>query len=155
MVPELAMMVKSLSAAARSVSSTFFLEIGLMYVFAVICTQWAKAHSNPCFQTTDDEECVVTAYFGSITKSLVTLLQILVFDDTFAIIRPLLKDSWYMGILLIAFMVIGSFTVLNMLIGVICEIVTTTTTEEKDKILMSRVKEVFAMIDKDGSGAVS
>lgn len=155
MVPELGMMVKSLAAAARSVSSTFFLEVGIMYVFAVICTQWAKSHDNPCFSTTEDEECAATAYFGSIAKSFLSLLQILVFDDTFAIIRPVLKDTWYVGVLLITFMVIGSFTVLNMLIGIICEIVSTTTQDEKNKMLMNRVKEVFATIDMDNSGTVS
>jgi hypothetical protein len=155
MVPELGMMVKSMAAAARSVSSALFLEIGLMYVFAAIFTQWAKSHTDPCFETVDSGDCILDEYFGSIAKSLVSLLQILVFDDAFAIIRPTIKDSWYMGYLLIIFICIGSFTVLNMLIGIICEIVSTTTMDEKEKMLQQRVRETFLMMDTDGSGCVT
>eukprot|EP00746_Dinoflagellata_sp_MGD_P005889 gnl/MRDRNA2_/MRDRNA2_111418_c0_seq1.p1 gnl/MRDRNA2_/MRDRNA2_111418_c0~~gnl/MRDRNA2_/MRDRNA2_111418_c0_seq1.p1 ORF type:complete len:622 (+),score=111.43 gnl/MRDRNA2_/MRDRNA2_111418_c0_seq1:130-1995(+) len=154
-VPELGMMVKSLKDAARSVTSTLILEIGIMYIVGVIFTQWAKEHANPCFPEMDEGACFLHEYFGSIAKSLVTLLQILVFDNTFIIIRPILSDSWYMGCLLILFMVVGSWTVLNMLIGIICEIICTGTAEEKMKILEHRVMEVFSCIDLDGSGTVS
>lgn len=154
MVPELGMMVKSMAAAARSVSSTLVLEIGLMYVFAVIFTQWARDHEEPCFTTVDDH-CILSEYFGSIAKSLLSLMQVLVFDDTFALIRPLMHHTWYMGWLLIIFICVGSFTVLNMLIGVICEIVSITTSEEREKMLRERVKEVFTMIDHDMSGHIT
>lgn len=155
MVPELGMMVKSMAAAARSVSSTLVLQVGIMYVFAIIFTQWAKAHDDPCFEKTEDGQCMATVFFGSIWKSLVTLMQILVFDDTFAVIRPVLHDSWFIGVLLMLFIVIASWTVLNMLIGIICEIVSTTTSDEKMKILESRVRDVFNSIDTDGSGTVT
>lgn len=155
MVPELGMMVKCLYVAARSVTSTLVLEIGIMYIVGVIFTQWAKEHDNPCFAEVNGDTCFVHEYFGTITKSLVTLLQILVFDNTFVIIRPILSDTWYMGLLLILFMLVGSWTVLNMLIGIICDIICTGTAEEKNKILEHRVKEVFSCIDVDGSGTVS
>jgi len=38
LVPELAVMVKSMAAAARSVSSTLVLAVGLMYVYAIVFT---------------------------------------------------------------------------------------------------------------------
>lgn len=155
MVPELGMMVKCLYVAARSVTSTLVLEIGIMYIVGVIFTQWAKEHENPCFVEVNEGTCFVDEYFGTITKSLVTLLQILVFDNTFIIIRPILSDTWYMGCLLMLFMVVGSWTVLNMLIGIICDIICTGTAEEKMRILEQRVREVFSCIDVDGSGTVS
>jgi Ca2+-binding EF-hand superfamily protein len=155
MVPELGMMVKSLKEAARSVTSTLVLLIGIMHIVGVIFTQWAKEHENPCFVEINEGTCFLHEYFGTITKSLVTLLQILVFDNTFVLIRPILADTWYMGCLLILFMVVGSWTVLNMLIGIICQIICSGTAEEKMRILELRVKEVFSMIDSDGSGTVS
>eukprot|EP00746_Dinoflagellata_sp_MGD_P147062 gnl/MRDRNA2_/MRDRNA2_79448_c0_seq3.p1 gnl/MRDRNA2_/MRDRNA2_79448_c0~~gnl/MRDRNA2_/MRDRNA2_79448_c0_seq3.p1 ORF type:complete len:616 (+),score=129.10 gnl/MRDRNA2_/MRDRNA2_79448_c0_seq3:75-1922(+) len=155
MVPELGMMVKNMALAARSVSSTLLLEIGVMFVFAVIFTQWAKSHPNPCLAESDDESCALKDLFGTILKSFLTLMQILVFDDTFSIIRPILQDTWYMGCLLIFFMVLGSWTILNMLIGIICEIICTGTAEEKMKLLELRVREVFESIDLDGSGTVT
>lgn len=155
MVPELGMMVRNMAQAARSVSSTLILEIGIIYAFAVIFTQWTKSHPNPCFAEFEEEMCFLDEHFGSILKSFVTLMQILVFDDTFAIIRPILKDTSFMGCLLCLFMVVGSWMVLNMLIGIICEIICTGTAEEKMKMLEERVREVFATIDEDGSGTVS
>lgn len=155
MVPELGIVVKSLKRAARSVSSTLVLEVGIMYIFGVILTQWTNGHENPCYDGLIDDECFLKELFGSIPKSLVTLMQILVFDDTFSIIRPILVDDWYMGLFLMLFIVLGSWTVLNMLIGIICEIICTGTAEEKMRILELRVKEIFALIDTDGSGTVS
>lgn len=146
MVPELGMMVKSMAAAARSVSSTLVLAIGIMYVFAILLTQWAKS---------GEAEGKFDYYFGTIPFSLMTLMQVMVYDDTFSLIRPCMEQSWYVGALLILFILIGSFTVLNMLIGVICEIVGDTTSQEKEKLLRIRVEEVFASIDEDESGTIT
>ncbi|KAK3239743.1 hypothetical protein CYMTET_50353 [Cymbomonas tetramitiformis] len=149
MVPELGMMVKSMAAAIRSVSSTFVLIIGIMYVFGIIFTQWGK-NSNKTPHDIDMEE-----YFGNIPSSFLTLMQILVFDDTFMIIRACMDDTPYIGWLCILFMIIGAFTILNMLIGVLCEVVADTTTTEKEKILRVKVNEEVAHMDEDGSGTIS
>merc|ERR1719230_1980230 len=82
-------------------------------------------------------------------------MQVMVYDDTFALIRPCMDESPWIGWLLLMFILIGSFTVLNMLIGVICEIVGETTSMEKEKMLRSRVEEVFESIDTDGSGTIT
>lgn len=42
LIPELGVMVKSMFAAARSVSSSMLLQLGIMYVFAIIFTKWGK-----------------------------------------------------------------------------------------------------------------
>lgn len=154
LVPELGMMVKSMGAAARSVSSTLVLAIGIMYVFAIILTQWAKTGGRLDKCVADGEICF-DYYFGTIGKSLLSLMQILVYDDTFSLIRPTMDEAWHIGALLILFICVGSFTVLNMLIGVICEIVGVTTTEEKEKVLRARVREVFAQLDADHDGGIS
>jgi hypothetical protein len=44
-------------------------------------------------------------------------MQILVYDDTFDLIRNTMAMSMLMGLLLIVFIIVGAFTVLNMLIG--------------------------------------
>ncbi|CAD7960633.1 unnamed protein product [Amoebophrya sp. A120] len=157
MVPELGMMVKSMAAAARSVSSTMVLAVGLMYVFAVLFTQWGKEKEDfngkcrdlptPC----EDD----TNYFGSLGWSFMSLMQILVYDDTFALIRKTFLANALMGLLLIIFILVGAFTVLNMLIGVICEIVSTTKKEEEEKLLMNKVEDLFAQMDADESGTIS
>jgi len=156
MVPELGMMVKSMAAAARSVSSTMVLAVGLMYVFAIVFTQWGKNQKS--FNGTEiDEETGErkTNYWGSLGYSFLSLMQILVYDDTFALIRDTYETNNLMGLLLIVFIIVGAFTVLNMLIGVICEIVSTTKKEEEEKLLMNKVEDLFAQMDADSSGTIS
>lgn len=155
MVPELGMMVKSMAAAARSVSSTFVLIIGLMYVFGIILTQWAQNSGYVAYVGHAEEEIDMEVFFGDIPSSFLTLMQVLVFDDTFVVIRGCMLLSPLIGWILIIFIIIGAFTILNMLIGVLCEVVSTTTSDEKEKILRSKVNEAFAAIDEDCSGTIS
>jgi hypothetical protein len=151
--PELATMVKSLAAAGRSVGSTMALLMGLIYVTAIIMTQWGQG--QPHTTADDDDWDTKGELFGHIHLSSLTLLQMLVFDDSFSIIRHVLKSSTGMGILAIVFMIGGAFTVLNMLIGVICEIVSTTKKNEEERIMKLRVKDLFSQFDADLSGTIT
>jgi len=148
-VPELVTMVKSLAAAARSVSSTLLLLIGLVYVFAIIFTQFGQTAKGA------NAENIQTEYFGNLFLSSITLLQTLVYDDAFAIVLEILENNFWYGILLLAFMIAGSFTVLNMLIGVICEIVSETTNNEEERIMHLKCKELFVQFDDDLSGTIT
>jgi len=153
MVPELSMMVKSLVAAIRSVSMTFLLAVGIMYIFSILLTQWARDYvpDKPCEHPIN---CVDKA-FGTISKSFLTLMQILCFDATFSLIRAILDESVFHGLLLILFILIAAFTVLNMLIGVVCEIVAETNEGEREKVMRDKVIHLFASLDVDGSGYIS
>ncbi|KAF4674351.1 hypothetical protein FOL47_009373 [Perkinsus chesapeaki] len=155
MVPELGMMVKSMAAAARSVSSTLAIILALMYVFAIILTQWVKSSEERLTMEVDGMPGFFDDMFGTIPKSMLTLWQVLVFDDTFSLIRSTLSESPPCGILLLIFIMLGSFMILNILIGVICEIVSGTTESERDKILKERIVEVFDAMDVDGSGTLT
>lgn len=76
------------------------------------------------------------------------------------------------GALLLVFILLGAFMILNILIGVICEIVSDTTETEKDKLLRERIvevavpyrtphccltrfRQVFDAMDVDGSGTLT
>jgi voltage-gated sodium channel len=156
MLPELRMMVKSMGAALRSVSSTMILAIGLMYVYAIVMTSWGKKNPTAEEHMGDGsyDDCC-TAEWGSIGDSFLSLMQILVYDDTFALIRKTMHKDMFYGVLLIGFIVVGSFTMLNMLIGVIVEIVGETKTKEMEKILLYKIGGLFEQMDTDRSGTLS
>merc|ERR1712232_181250 len=125
------MMVKSMVAALRSVTATGMLLFGIMYVFAIIMTQWVRGSfaAGSCLPDVfeeDAEVCLVDEYFGSIFLSFLSLSQIVIFDDTFMLIRPICDQSWVHCMALFIYVWIASFTVLNMLIGIICDIVSQT-----------------------------
>ncbi len=105
-------------AAARSVSSTMFLTVGIIYVWAIIFTNFFK-RDNDFNGTAVDAHTGENApnWFGRLGWSCMSLMQILVYDDTFALIRQVYIADKGMGLLLIVFIIVGAFTVLNMLIG--------------------------------------
>jgi Ca2+-binding EF-hand superfamily protein len=155
-MPELAMMVKSLAAATRSVSSTVALLVGFIYVVAIVVTQWGQKldaaegwdEDNSIYNLKDD-------LFGNLFVSSLTLLQLIVFDDSMGIIRQTLKKDGFYGILLFLYMIMGAFTILNMLIGVICEIVSDTKAKEEDKLMRRKVNELFKQFDIDMTGTIT
>lgn len=156
LVPELGMMVTSLLAAVRSVASTCILGVGIMYIFAIFFVQWAKGYgSEPkCIGPTGWKICVQD-YFGTMGDAFLTLTQILTFDDTFEVVRPIMDERIEMGILLILYMLLVCFTVLNMLIGIICDCVNEVSVSEKEKMLRTRMEDLFTHLDADRSGYVS
>jgi voltage-gated sodium channel len=155
LVPELGMMVKSMVAAIRSVTSTMVLALGIMYIFAILFTQWTKSYGSQGKCIGPEEALCLQEYFGRIASSFLTLFQILVFDDTFEIIRPVFAETSLMGAMLIVYILFVSFTVLNMLIGIICDIVSETTAAEKEKQLQKRIEEIFMDMDTDESGTLT
>merc|ERR1719353_2853563 len=96
--PELVTLIKGMAKAGRSVGSTLLLLIIVLYVFGII---FAGMLGN-----VPPEECpACRQMFGDITKSMFTL---------------------FLAGMLLAFLIyvlMSSFTILNMLIGVLCEVV--------------------------------
>lgn len=152
-VPELAMMVRSLVAAIRSVTTTFALAVGIMYIFSIVFTQWARTHEQkyPC----DPPVNCVEAAFGSIAKSFLTLFQILCFDATFSLIRAIIQERPLYGCLLLVFIVIAAFTVLNMLIGVVCQIVAQTSANERSASMKLEVSKLLRLLEIEDTGFIA
>eukprot|EP00971_Amphidinium_carterae_P199869 3966910-Amphidinium_carterae.1 len=126
-----------------------------MYIFAILLTQWVKSYDSDRVCLVEDTagnltEVCIQDWFGTIPDSFLTLAQVLVFDDTFEIVRPIFREDVRTGLLLVVYMLIVSFTILNMLIGIICDIVSETEKEEKQKMLRIEVEEIFRYIDAEG-----
>merc|ERR1719424_2050965 len=68
-------------------------------------------------------------------------------------------ESMSMLALFIIFILISSFTILNMLIGILCEVVSATAESEKAKAAETSVKDaitsLFDKLDADGSGNIT
>mmetsp|Transcript_66841 Transcript_66841/g.105736 ORF Transcript_66841/g.105736 Transcript_66841/m.105736 type:complete len:699 (+) Transcript_66841:89-2185(+) len=155
MLPELGMMVKSLFAAVRSVGATCGLALGVMYIFAILVTQWTKSFGSAgkCIGDSGYEVCLQD-YFGELRKSFLTLFQFLGFDDTFEILKPIFRENAVIGLLLVAYMLLVSFTILNMLIGIICDIVEESTDSEKKKLMHIKLEGMFTFLDTADKGSI-
>jgi voltage-gated sodium channel len=173
-VPELMIIVKGIGASARSVLSVSVLQILIVYVWSILfVTEYHEKAAteegslDPAGLDGDPGAGCVHYYFGSMSKSIFSLFVFgTILDDVTQVtdcIRQHGKDSnesyAMMLILFILFILVSSFTLLNMLIGILVEVVQATADREKTQAVEDQVKEsmtsLFDSLDVDGNGLVS
>lgn len=147
-VPELVILLKGMAVATRSVGSTLVLLILFLYVFAIIFKQQAEGNE------------VLQEYFSTIGESMWTLLIYGAFMDEISSVAEIIKtESALLTALLLVFVLISAFTVLNMLIGVLCEVVSAVAANEKEEIIVRFVKQqlldVLVRLDHDMNGTIT
>jgi hypothetical protein len=80
-------------------------------------------------------------------------------DNLTNVMLWLREDSMIMMWVFVIFILVSSFTVLNMLIGVLCEVVTATSESENEAMTQAEaslsLRRVFKEIDEDKSGLIS
>jgi len=154
-VPELMIIIKGLIASFRSVGCTAILQVLILYVWSILFV--SEYHEKE--DLTDGES--VESYFGTMGKSMFSLfIYGTVLDDVTACADAIRgTDNIFMLGLFIAFILISSFTILNMLIGILCEVVSATADSEQTKAAETCVKEaittLFNKLDVDGSGNIT
>eukprot|EP00971_Amphidinium_carterae_P326215 6456892-Amphidinium_carterae.2 len=110
LIPELMVMVKGIAIATRSVMVTLTLLTLILYVFGITFTQLLR------------ETIVGAENFKDVAQSMNTLLGYgIIMEDTPQIINDLGRENIAYGALFLLFMMMSSFTVLNMLVGVMVE----------------------------------
>jgi len=156
-MPELLTLIKGIKSATRSVSCTLVLLIGFLYIFAIIFTQTlSKIDDN-------SEACQnVQGYYADLGLSMLMLfLAGTLLDNVVDVMwdMKLCPASYYHIYIFGLFILLSSFTVLNMLIGVLCEVVSETSAREAESAMVSEIREeitaVFLEIDVNGDGTVS
>ena len=106
MVPRLRFVVESLLHAIPGISAIAALLVLLYYVFAVMATGLFGA-DHP-------------AWFGTIGKSMYTLFQIMTLESwSMGIVRPVMATHPYAWLFFIPFILIATFTMLNLFIAII------------------------------------
>merc|ERR1739848_902108 len=80
-------------------------------------------------------------------------------DDISSLANTLLEEAPALAGLFVLFVVLASFMLLNMLIGIVCDVVTAVADVEKDEAAIKYVKDnlikVLQEIDEDGDGVIS
>lgn len=106
MVPSMRRVVGALLAAIPGLGSIALVLSILYYVFAVIATNlFAAAHPE---------------WFGSLGRSLYTLFQIMTLESwSMGIVRPVMETFPFAWIFFILFILIATFTMLNLFIAII------------------------------------
>lgn len=126
--PELTILIKGIWVAARSVFFTLCLLTIIIYIFAVAFRQ-----------LTDDQE-IGAKYFKSVPDSMKSLLLYGVLPDQAEIVTNIGDSHVILGILSLIFILLASLTVMNMLVGVLVEVVSVVSSVEKEELKVNFVK---------------
>mmetsp|Transcript_61903 Transcript_61903/g.157401 ORF Transcript_61903/g.157401 Transcript_61903/m.157401 type:complete len:395 (+) Transcript_61903:1-1185(+) len=145
-------LIKGMVSASRSVVFTLLLLMVLLYIFAIAFTQLTEG--NPVIS---DEG---VNYFRTIPQSMYHLLLTGVFLDN---LGPVMTDIGnahpFFAMIFLLFIALAALVVMNMLIGVLCEVVSAVAATEKEEMLVSFVRsqmmKVVKEIDANSNGWIS
>mmetsp|Transcript_95664 Transcript_95664/g.275649 ORF Transcript_95664/g.275649 Transcript_95664/m.275649 type:complete len:693 (+) Transcript_95664:105-2183(+) len=152
-MPELLILIKGMVAATRSVLFTLCLLAIILYVFGIAFRQLV----GETVRNADGE-----LYFGSVFTAMHTLLlDGTLMDGTGSVVKALARESFAYVAMFYLFILLAALTVMNMLIGVLCEVVTAVASTEKEQITVNYVKTQLQKafheggLDKDKDGKIS
>jgi len=145
--PQLMTIIKGIVKSLQPMLVTVVLLIILLFVFGVIFRSVFK-------DTPEMEE-----FFGAVSQSSWTLLLYgTLLDGPGALLAPMWKVQPIMCWVFLMFIFLSSFTVLNMLIGVLCEVVSGVTAEEKEQaeidFLDNNMRDILDCYDKNEDGKI-
>lgn len=140
--PEVLTLLKGLLYALRSVFVTLMLLLVLLYLFGIIFK--TQAETNPTLESK----------FPGVVTSMWFLLLHGTFLDAVADEVPVLRqESTVLTALFVAFIFLSSFTILNLLIGILCEVVNSVSRKERERAAVEYLKnnllEILEVHDKE------
>ncbi|CAL1156510.1 unnamed protein product [Cladocopium goreaui] len=153
-IPELLIIVRAIAIALRSVFFLMVLLLGLVYLFGLLFTQLLDGKNQPPGSLAYDS-------FRSLPQSMNTLLLAGALPDQSSLVEDAGKTHPLLYPLMLLYMLLASLTVMNMLVGILCEVVTVVSAVEKEEILLKSVKSLLkqllldAQADEDGDGSIS
>lgn len=175
-VPELGKLVKGMVKAARSVIFILIFLVLVIYVFAIIFTSTLSDRSkfplSPYCgenETIDDGECipegefeflVAQDLFATMGDSFMSLFTRGVLGDNLdETVDAIMEQSIILMWAFFIFLIITFATLLNMLIGVVCDVISDAAAEEEEAETVNHltitIQEAFEQIDTNEDGLVS
>jgi len=152
-LPELMIMMRGIYTAAASVSYTLGLLFMVTYVFAIALTQLSVAPDGNAYEFRE-------TFCHGVAMSMYTLIIYGTFlDDLSEFADAVRVESTPCLILCSIFVVLASMTIMNMLIGVLCEVISSVAQEERETIAVEdmhgKFQSILADMDKDNGGTIS
>lgn len=134
-LPELMIFIKGMITAAATVSYTLGLLLVITYVFAIALTQLSRGME---FRE---------QFFNGVPLSMYSLIIHATFLDDLADFADSIRaESSICLIISVIFIILASMTVMNMLIGVLCEVISAVAEEEREAMITDKVYEKFSKI---------
>jgi len=155
--PEMMMLINGMFAAFRAVSWVGVLLFLICFTFSIMFTN--EFHQGPLAD--EDVELPIQIHFGSMGKCMFTLffLGSILDDVTVACDAIRTTGNNMMLLLFILFIVISSFMMLNLLVGIMAEVVMSSADAEKAGMravtIRGAILTVLMKLDNDASGMIT
>jgi voltage-gated sodium channel len=145
-VPELVTLITATVAAFRSVASTMLLLLIILYMFSIFFTY--------------NLSVTLPTYFGTVTQSMMSLLFFGTFlDECSTAVGAIEAVSTNMLLCFLLYTCCTTLTVLNMLVGVMCQVFTAVSDAQRDKMAISYIRSTIAAslreVDMEEDGYVN
>eukprot|EP00747_Dinoflagellata_sp_TGD_P038266 gnl/TRDRNA2_/TRDRNA2_139564_c0_seq2.p1 gnl/TRDRNA2_/TRDRNA2_139564_c0~~gnl/TRDRNA2_/TRDRNA2_139564_c0_seq2.p1 ORF type:complete len:301 (+),score=62.12 gnl/TRDRNA2_/TRDRNA2_139564_c0_seq2:52-903(+) len=160
-LPELVAMIKGVKVASRAVGSALLMLVMMIYLFSIIMFSLLQDTKVTCESHNPDACPYVQLRFLSLPQTMLTLLIDGTFLDNIGLLSRMLIDiSAHGPFFVLQIFVLGSaLTVMNMLIGVLCEVVSAVKSAEEENSAIRMVKDnvlnMLMLLDEDESGMIS
>jgi hypothetical protein len=170
-MPELLTLITGMQAAIRGTASTFILLGFLTYTFGIVFRIRVggpprESYSGEKSETEEEfheRTGGASVYrFRSTIESMWTLLFAGTLSDNITqVMVEIVRQSQVMAAWFMVFMAMTNFTLLSMLVGMICEVITNVDQQNKEEATVRLVKQKLSAegfqkkIDNDDSGTVS
>lgn len=159
---ELMLLLKSIAGTMKALTWSMLLLLLVLYTTATLITNLVGKNDN--FKSRED----IQGYFGSMSKSLFTLFQLVTTEGWNEVSRDMMADDvlgFQISIFFTIFVAFTNFTLLNLITGVMLEnVVRTANQGEDDKIELmkkaqlesiERLQAAFREIDDNHDGLVT
>jgi hypothetical protein len=141
-IPELMVLIKGMTVALRSVGFTILLLGFIIYIFAIAFVQLLK------------DSDVGDEIFPKVHNGMNALLLEGVMPDQGEFVEAIAEEGFIYRVLILFYIFISSLTLMNMLIGVLCEVVSVVSSVEKEALLVNYVKgTLLNMLESTGLDA--
>mmetsp|Transcript_14363 Transcript_14363/g.40924 ORF Transcript_14363/g.40924 Transcript_14363/m.40924 type:complete len:524 (+) Transcript_14363:109-1680(+) len=153
---ELWLLCSSFMSAFKTLSWTFLLLILVIYVFSILFVKMLE-------ENTDEN---INEWFGDIGSSMFTLFQIMTLEDWVDIPRVMwTTDQWFLVFLILIFIFISSFAIMNTVLAVIVEHTLTEALNQREDVLRKAQNEleraavdllhIFQVADENQNGKLT
>eukprot|EP00439_Symbiodinium_sp_Y106_P063379 s1557_g9.t2 len=177
-LPELLTLVNGMRAAARAVISALMLIIGLNYVFAIIINMFLRdihypmcGSGNVSSGSCSEEGNMMERKFNTLGVSMWSLALHGTFMDAISDLLEDMRDlenletgggwvlAWSMIFVFFLYVLLTNITVMNMLIGIVCEVVSEVKlSDEKNTAvvyLKRNLRNLLIELDEDNNNQIS
>lgn len=147
-VPELMTLIKAMGSALRTVLIALLLMMVIVYVFAIALV------------TTTEDSAVGDAIFPDVRSAIYTLIRDGILPDNAPLLLEFEKEGWFPTLILLLFINATTFAILNMLVGILCEVAIRVSKVYGDKMQIEQIKaqlmDIYTTnIDANDDGYVS